>query len=84
MSNLETFFLKLKESRFKIWKEENPLAGDPYTAMHIESVLDIIDLFIELGVATEHIPTTNFAIMLREDIMKSAFGYERTEDESGS
>ena len=67
---LEILFTKLKKG-FKIWKEENPLIGEPYTVMHIESVIDILDLTAELAAIYGYTESMNFAIMLKQDILKS-------------
>lgn len=68
---LEMLFNKLSNTAFKVWKEETPLAGEPYTVMHIESVFELLDLIIQMAAICGHKQTMNFAILLKTDIQKS-------------
>ena len=68
---LEIFLKKLRKTVFKIYREENPLVGEAYTVMHIESVFDILDLIAEFAAIHGQQKSMNFAIILKYDILKS-------------
>lgn len=68
---LEMFLKKLEGTSFKIYKEEAPLVGQPYTIMHIESVFDVLELIMEFAAIYDHKETFNLALLLKLDIMKS-------------
>ena len=68
---VDVFLEKVRNTGFKIYKEKNPLVGESYTVMHIESVIDIMDLICEWSAIRSDHQTFAFVNLLKDDILKS-------------